>query len=105
MNSIDEKTALIELTDAELYEVAGGNFVFTINNQESNQGVQVPAFRALSDDRGLQFPKKPLSRFAVRRPWHRFEGRDGPQGCRESRIKAGLPVEGRTQQSGRGSSP
>jgi len=41
MNSIDEKTALIELTDAELYEVAGGNFVFTINNQESNQGVQV----------------------------------------------------------------
>ena len=41
MNLIDEKTALIELTDAELYEVAGGNFVFTINNQESNQGVQV----------------------------------------------------------------
>jgi len=40
MNSIDEKTALIELTDAELYEVAGGNFVFTINNQDSNQGVQ-----------------------------------------------------------------
>jgi len=38
MNLIDEKTALIELTDAELYEVAGGNFVFTINNQESNQG-------------------------------------------------------------------
>jgi len=47
MNSIDEKTALIELTDAELYEVAGGNFVFTINNQESNQGVQVSGIQGV----------------------------------------------------------
>jgi hypothetical protein len=42
MNSIDEKTALIELTDAELYEVAGGNFVFI-----SNQGVQVSGIQGV----------------------------------------------------------
>ena len=49
---LTEKTALIELTDTELYEVAGGckhnisgdSFSIVINNQDSNQGVQLFGF-------------------------------------------------------------
>jgi hypothetical protein len=34
-------TNLVELTSAELAIVAGGqNFYFTLNNQDSNQGIQ-----------------------------------------------------------------
>ena len=46
MPLIDEKTAPIELTEAELDEVAGGfhdTFNVTINNQDSNQGLQIGA--------------------------------------------------------------
>ena len=46
MPLIDEKTAPIELTEAELDEVAGGygdTFNVVINNQDSNQGLQIGA--------------------------------------------------------------
>jgi hypothetical protein len=62
MNLIDEKTALIELTDAELYEVAGGNFVLTIYNRESNQGVQVSGIQG-----GVNFGHWPFK--SVRHFW------------------------------------